>query len=137
MPKVLIIEDNEESRQVLARRLERHGFNAVCACNGEQGVAMAQSENPDIILMDMNMPVLDGWQAAREINALEQPCHAPIIGLTGHATEGDRERAIAAGCAEYHTKPVDFERLLEQIETVMKRSVRTGSDPVEGAAIST
>lgn len=137
MPKVLIIEDNEESRQVLARRLERHGFNAVCACNGEQGVAMAQSENPDIILMDMNMPVLDGWQATREINALEPSRHAPIIGLTGHATEGDRERAIAAGCADYHTKPVQFERLLEQIETVMKTNSRSGTDPLEGTVITT
>lgn len=122
MPKILLVEDNEESRDALSRRLERRGYNVVTACDGEQGVAMAKSESPDIILMDMNMPVLDGWQAAREIKAFERTQHLPIIGLTAHAMSGDREKALAAGCVDYHTKPVDFAGLMAQIEAVLKLS---------------
>lgn len=122
MPKILLIEDNEESRDALSRRLERRGYNVVSACDGRQGVTMAGSENPDLILLDMNMPVLDGWQAAREIKSTEKTRHISIIGLTAHAMAGDREKALAAGCSDYHTKPVDFAGLMSQIEAVLKSS---------------
>jgi two-component system, cell cycle response regulator DivK len=124
MPKILIIEDNEESRDALSRRLERRGYNVLTALDGEQGVAMAKSEGPDLVLMDMNMPVLDGWQAAKEIRGFEKTQHMPIIGLTAHAMAGDREKALAAGCVDYHTKPVDFALLLTQIEAVLKADSR-------------
>jgi two-component system cell cycle response regulator DivK len=120
VPKILLIEDNEESRDVLSRRLERRGYNVVSARDGKQGVLMAGSESPDVILMDMNMPVLDGWQAAREIKAMEKTRHISIIGLTAHAMAGDREKALAAGCSDYHTKPVDFQGLMAQIEAALK-----------------
>jgi two-component system cell cycle response regulator DivK len=124
MPKVLLVEDNDESRDALSRRLERRGYNVVTARNGEQGVAMAKSETPDIILMDMNMPILDGWQAARQLQASEETGHVAIIGLTAHAMSGDREKALAAGCVDYHTKPVDFAALLGQIEAVLTSAAR-------------
>jgi two-component system cell cycle response regulator DivK len=119
MPTLLLIEDNEASRDALSRRLERRGYNVVTACDGEQGVSMAKSENPDILLMDMNMPVLDGWQAARMIKANDKTHNLPIIGLTAHAMSGDREKALDAGCVDYHTKPVDFAQLIAQIEAVL------------------
>src|ERR1051326_813847 len=119
MPTILLIEDNEASRDALSRRLERRGYNVVTASDGEQGVSMAKSENPDILLMDMNMPVLDGWQAARMIKSNDKTQHLPIIGLPAHAMSGDREKALAAGCADYHTKPVDFAQLINQIEAVL------------------
>jgi CheY-like chemotaxis protein len=119
MPTILLIEDNEASRDALSRRLERRGYNVVTASDGEQGVSMAKSENPDILLMDMNMPVLDGWQAARMIKSNDKTQHLPIIGLTAHAMSGDREKALAAGCVDYHTKPVDFAQLINQIEAVL------------------
>lgn len=122
MPRILLIEDNEESRDALCRRLERRGYDVVTACDGHQGVAKAGTENPDLILMDMNMPVLDGWQAARMITAQQETMHLPIIGLTAHAMSGDREKAISAGCSDYHTKPVDFARLMAQIENALKQS---------------
>lgn len=122
MPRILLIEDNEDSRDALTRRLERRGFHVVTACDGEQGVEKARSESPDLLLMDMNMPVLDGWQAARLIKADKETQHLPIIGLTAHAMSGDREKVLAAGCVDYHTKPVDFPQLLQQIETVLKAS---------------
>ncbi len=120
IPKILLIEDNEESRDALSQRLERRGYNVVSARDGQQDVSMAGPENPDLILMDMNMPVLDGWQAAREIKALEKTRHISIIGLTAHAMAGDREKAPAAGCSDYHTKPVDFPGLMAQIEAVLR-----------------
>ncbi len=122
MPRILLIEDNEESRDALCRRLERRGYEVVTACDGQQGVAKAGSEKPDLILMDMNMPVLDGWQAARMITAQHETKHLPIIGLTAHAMSGDREKAISAGCSDYHTKPVDFARLMAQIEDALRKS---------------
>src|SRR5450432_389166 len=115
MPKILIVEDNEENRDALSRRLQRRGFEIVMAADGKIGVAMAQSEKPDLILMDMNMPELDGWEATRQIK--KEAGDLPVIALTAHALSGDRERALEAGCTDYHTKPVDFTKLLAQIES--------------------
>lgn len=120
MPKILIVEDNEENRDSLSRRLQRRGFAVVSAENGKAGLAMAQSEKPDLILMDMNMPELDGWEATRQLKALEGLRSVPVVALTAHALAGDRERALQAGCTDYHTKPVDFPKLLAQIEAILQ-----------------
>lgn len=117
MPRILIVDDNEDNRDVLARRLQRRGFDITAAAGGKTGVEQASSDNPDVILMDMNMPELDGWDATRLIR--EAGIHVPIIALTAHAMTGDRERAIEAGCTEYHTKPVDLDKLLGLIEQVL------------------
>ena len=119
MPRILVVEDNEENRDSLSRRLQRRGFEVLMAMDGQQGVAMAKAERPDLILMDMNMPVLDGWEATRQVKADPATATLPVIGLTAHAMTGDRERAIAAGCTDYHTKPVEFPRLLTQIESIL------------------
>jgi CheY-like chemotaxis protein len=110
------------NRDMLSRRLQRRGYEIVMAVDGEQGVAMAQSVKPDLILMDMNMPVLDGWRASQMIRDDPQTSELPIIGLTAHALAGDREKALQAGCSDYHTKPVDFPRLLEQIEALLTKT---------------
>jgi two-component system, cell cycle response regulator DivK len=119
MPRLLVVEDNEENRDALSRRLQRRGFEVLIAVDGKSGVEMAKTEKPDLILMDMNMPELDGWEATRRIKAEESTSQLPVIGLTAHAMPGDRERAIEAGCADYHTKPVDFPKLLTQIEAIL------------------
>jgi two-component system cell cycle response regulator DivK len=121
MPRLLIVEDNEENRDALSRRLQRRGFEVLLAADGKAGVEMAKTEKPDLILMDMNMPELDGWEATRQIKAEESISQLPVIGLTAHAMPGDRERALGAGCADYHTKPVDFVKLLAQIEAILHR----------------
>jgi CheY-like chemotaxis protein len=120
MPRILIVEDNEENRDGLSRRLKRRGFDVVIATDGRQGVEVARAEKPDLILMDMNLPELDGWEATRQVRAAEETRNVPVIALTAHALTGDRERALAAGCTDYHTKPVEFPRLLEQIEALLK-----------------
>ena len=120
MPKILIVEDNEENRDSLSRRLKRRGFEVVLAADGKAGVAMAKAEKPDLILMDMNMPELDGWEATRQIKAIEELKNVPVLALTAHALAGDRERALQAGCTDYHTKPVDFAKLLSQIEAILQ-----------------
>ena len=120
MPRILIVEDNEENRDALSRRLKRRGFDIVLAVDGLQGVAMAKSEKPDLILMDMNLPELDGWEATRQVKAAAETRNVPVIALTAHALAGDKERAIAAGCTDYHTKPVELPKLLEQIEAILK-----------------
>jgi two-component system cell cycle response regulator DivK len=125
MPKILIVEDNEENRDALSRRLQRRGFEIVMAADGKIGVAMAQSEKPDLILMDMNMPELDGWEATRQIRAAAETQSLPVIALTAHAMAGDRDRALEAGCADYHTKPVDFPKLLAQIEALLTNKNNT------------
>jgi len=119
MPRVLIVDDNEDNRDALSRRLRRRGFEVLLAVDGRAGVEAAQNERPDIILMDVNMPELDGWEATRELRALPDHDRTPIIALTAHAMTGDRERALEAGCTDYHTKPVEFEKLLEQIEVLL------------------
>ncbi|WP_455212603.1 response regulator [Kaarinaea lacus] len=122
MPKVLLVEDNEMNRDMLSRRLERKGFEVVFALDGQAAVEMADSEQPDLILMDMSLPVMDGWEATRRIKANENLNNIPIIALTAHAMSGDREKALQAGCEEYDTKPVDFPRLIEKINVLLKSS---------------
>ena len=121
MPKILLVEDNEMNRDMLSRRLERKGFQVVFAADGAQGVGMAGTEQPDLILMDMNMPVLDGWEASRRIKANPLTAAIPIIALTAHAMAGDREKTLAAGCDDYDTKPVEFQRLLDKITALLQK----------------
>jgi len=121
VPKLLLVEDNEMNRDMLSRRLERKGFQIVIAVDGSEGVTMAQAELPDLILMDMSLPVLDGWEATRRLKAIPQTNAIPVIALTAHAMSGDRERAMEAGCDDYDTKPVDLPRLLEKIQTLLDR----------------
>jgi len=125
MPKILIVEDNEENRDSLSRRLQRRGFAVIIAEDGKAGVAMAQSEKPDLILMDMNMPELDGWEATRHLKAAAETKDLPVIALTAHAMSGDRDRALEVGCADYHTKPVEFPKLLAQIEALLQNKTAT------------
>jgi len=125
MPKILIVEDNEENRDSLSRRLQRRGFAVIIAEDGKAGVAMAQSEKPDLILMDMNMPELDGWEATRQLKAAAETKDLPVIALTAHAMSGDRDRALEVGCADYHTKPVEFPKLLAQIEDLLQNTTAT------------
>jgi len=120
MPKILVVEDNEENRDSLSRRLQRRGFEVLVAPDGKVGVATAKAEKPDLILMDMNMPEVDGWEATRQIKADPLMANVPVIALTAHAMTGDRERAMEAGCTDYHTKPIEFAKLLTQIETMLR-----------------
>jgi CheY-like chemotaxis protein len=115
MAKILIVEDNEMNRDMLSRRLERRGFAIVMAVDGQQGVEMARGEKPDLILMDMSLPVMDGWAATQAIKADAELQAIPVIALTAHAMAGDREKAMAAGCDDYDTKPIELPRLLEKI----------------------
>lgn len=121
MPKILLVEDNEMNRDMLSRRLQRKGYDIIMAIDGEQGLKMAQSEMPALILMDMSLPVMDGWEATKRIKALTEIASIPVIALTAHAMEGDREKALAAGCDDYDTKPIDFQRLISKIETLLER----------------
>ena len=123
MPKILLIEDNEETREAMSRWLENHGYHVVVAVDGKQGVEMATSEKPDLILMDLNLPEIDGWEATRLIKSAEETGSIPIIAMTAHAVAGDQERAFQAGCDDYHTKSTDFARLLAQIEAMLKTTV--------------
>ena len=116
--RVLLVEDHEEIWDFLSRRLKRRGFDVVLATDGQQGVDKAKTDAPDVILLDMNLPIIDGWTAASMIKADPATAAIPIIALTAHAMSGDREKAIAAGCDDYHPKPVDFSRLLEQIDAL-------------------
>jgi two-component system cell cycle response regulator DivK len=119
MPKVLLVEDNEMNRDMLSRRLIRRGFQVVFAVDGQQGVDLAGSERPDIILMDMSLPAIDGWEATRRVKADNATRSVPVIGLTAHAMAGDREKAIEAGCDDYETKPVELDRLISKIERLL------------------
>ena len=116
MIKILLVEDNEMNRDMLSRRLERKGFEIIIAVDGQQGIDYAQSQSPDLILMDMSLPIIDGWNATMKLKSEEQTKTIPVIGLSAHAMSGDREKAIEAGCNDYDTKPVDIKRLLEKIE---------------------
>ena len=115
MPRILLVEDNEMNRDMLSRRLERRGFEVVMAVDGAEGVAMAKSEQPALVLLDMSLPIIDGWEAARRIRDDPDTATIPMIALTAHAMDGDREKAIAAGCNDYDVKPVDLARLLEKM----------------------
>lgn len=121
MARILLVEDNEMNSDMLSRRLQRRGYEVVVAVDGEQGVAMARSEAPDLILMDMSLPVLDGWEATRQIKAVPETQAIPVIALTSHAMKGDRERALAAGCDDYDIKPIEFQRLLDKIQALLDR----------------
>jgi CheY-like chemotaxis protein len=122
MPRILLVEDNEMNRDMLSRRLERKGFEVVIAVDGAAGVAMAGSGAPDLVLMDMSLPVLDGWQATRLLKASPATRHLPVIALTAHAMSSDRTKALEAGCDDYDTKPIDLPRLLVKIETLLAGS---------------
>jgi len=120
MPKILLVEDNEMNRDMLSRRLERRGFQVVIAEDGAAGVAVAKSELPDLILMDMSLPVIDGWEATRQLKSAAETKDIPVVALTAHAMAGDEEKARAAGCNDYETKPVDLPKLLAKIETLLQ-----------------
>lgn len=120
--KILLVEDNEMNRDMLSRRLLRKGFQIVMAVDGQEGVAMAQAEHPALILMDMSLPVMDGWTATAHLKNDPQTKGIPVIGLTAHAMPEDREKCLAAGCDDYDTKPVDLPRLLEKINTLLEKS---------------
>jgi CheY-like chemotaxis protein len=119
MTQILLIEDNELNRDMLARRLARRGYEVLTAADGAEGLALTVTEEPDLILLDLRLPVVDGWQVARQLKADPAIRWIPILALTAHAIAGDRERALDAGCDEYETKPVDFDRLLEKIEMLL------------------
>ena len=119
MAKILLVEDNEMNRDMLSRRLERKGYQVVIAVDGQEGVAMAQSEAPDLILMDMSLPVMDGWEATRRLKAAFETRSIPIIALTAHAMSGDKEKTIEAGCDDYDTKPIEIPRLLAKVEALL------------------
>ncbi len=120
MAKILLVEDNEMNRDMLSRRLARRGFEVVVAVDGKEGVTAAQRESPDLILMDMSLPVTDGWEATRLLRAGAGTAHIPVIALTAHAMAGDRDKALEAGCNDYDTKPVELERLLEKIARLLE-----------------
>lgn len=124
MAKILLIEDNEMNRDMLSRRLMRRGFEVIVAVDGESGVITAEVELPDLIVMDMSLPVLDGWEATKRLKQITATCNIPIIGCSAHAMVGDRERGIEAGCDDYDTKPIEFARLLEKIERLLERYAR-------------
>jgi two-component system, cell cycle response regulator DivK len=119
MSKILYVEDNEDNVYMLVRRLKRHGFEVLVATDGEQGVAIAQREHPDLIVMDLNMPVLDGWEATRRLKGAPETAAIPIIALSAHAMSGDRERALEAGCDDYDIKPVRMDSLMAKIRTLL------------------
>jgi len=119
MTKILLVEDNEMNRDMLSRRLVRNGFEIVMAVNGQEGLDLASSENPDLILLDMSLPIIDGWEAARRLKANAATSKIPVIALTAHAMVQDKEKALAAGCDDFDTKPVELPRLLEKISSLL------------------
>jgi CheY-like chemotaxis protein len=121
LAKILLVEDNEMNRDMLSRRLVRKGFEVVIAVDGQQGVDMTLAESPDLVLMDMSLPVMDGWAATTAIKQNPATAGLPVIALTAHAMSGDREKALAAGCDDYDTKPVELARLLEKINALLKK----------------
>jgi two-component system, cell cycle response regulator DivK len=130
MPKILLVEDNEMNRDMLSRRLIRKGYEVLLATDGQTGAELAATESPDIVLMDMSLPVLDGWQATRMIKAAAATRHIPVIALTAHAMSGDRAKALEAGCDDYDTKPIELPRLLAKIELLLKNQIASRQIPV-------
>jgi CheY-like chemotaxis protein len=120
MAKILLVEDNEMNRDMLTRRLQRRGYQVLIALDGVQGIAMAQSESPELILMDISLPVLDGWEATRRLKMAPETKTIPVIALTAHAMRGDREKCIEAGCDDFDTKPVEISRLIGKIEMLLQ-----------------
>lgn len=121
MPKLLLVEDNEMNRDMLSRRLIKKGYEVVMALDGQQGLELARSSSPDLILMDMSLPVIDGWEATRQLKADAATRGIPVIALTAHAMSGDREKALEAGCDDYDTKPIELPRLLSKIEALLAK----------------
>lgn len=122
MAKILLVEDNEMNRDMLSRRLERRGHEVAIAVDGAEGVSMAHAQKPDLILLDMSLPVLDGWEAARQLKAADDTRAIPIIALTAHAMAGDREKALDAGCDDYDTKPIELPRLLGKMDALLQKT---------------
>jgi CheY-like chemotaxis protein len=123
-PKILIVEDNEMNRDVLSKRLQRRGYQVSLAVDGPQGLQIARATMPDLILMDMSLPEMDGWEVTHRLKAESSTRHIPIIALTAHAMVNDRERSFAAGCDDYDTKPVEFLRLVGKIESLLPKEIR-------------
>ena len=121
MPRILLVEDNEMNRDMLSRRLQRKGYEVLIAVDGEAGVRMAASEQPDLVLMDMSLPVLDGWEATRRLKSAPGTASIPVIALTAHVMTGDRDKALAAGCDDFDSKPIEFERLLGKMQALLKK----------------
>ena len=121
MTKILLVEDNEMNRDMLSRRLQKQGYEVVLAVDGEEGLAKAQSDSPALILMDMSLPGVDGWEATRRLKAAAETRHIPVIAVSAHAMAGDREKALEAGCDDYDTKPIDFARLRAKIQALLGR----------------
>ena len=129
MTKILLVEDNEMNRDMLSRRLERKGYEVLLAVDGQNGIDMARAHAPDVVLMDMSLPVVDGWEATRQLKAGEDTRHLPVIALTAHAMSSDRAKALEAGCDDYDTKPVEMPRLVAKIEAQIARAAAGGSAP--------
>ena len=129
MPKILLVEDNEMNRDMLSRRLARRGYEVLIAVDGSQGVAMARADPPDLVLMDMSLPVMDGWEATRTLKAGADTKHIPVIALTAHAMSTDRDKALEAGCDDYDTKPIDLSRLVGKMELLIRHPVSTNGVP--------
>ena len=125
MAKILIVEDDDMNRDMLMRRLQRRGYEIIVAVNGIQAIELVNSESPDLILMDMSMPVMDGWQATRIIKSTEATKQIPVIGLSAHAMVSDREKALEVGCDDYDTKPIDLNRLVEKIQVFLRKQVKS------------
>jgi CheY-like chemotaxis protein len=121
MPRILLVEDNEMNRDMLSRRLQKKGYDVLIALDGEAGVHLAATERPDLILMDMSLPVVDGWEATRRIKGQPLTASIPVIALTAHVMAGDRDKAFKAGCDDYDAKPIDFERLLGKMQALLNR----------------
>jgi len=128
MTKILLVEDNEMNRDMLSRRLQRHGYDVVVAVDGVQGMAMVYAERPDLILMDMSLPVLDGWEVTRRLKANERTRHIPVIAQTAHAMNGDRQKCLEAGCDDYTPKPVELPQLLAKIAALLLEVSHNGKD---------
>ncbi|HXI11154.1 MAG TPA: response regulator [Thermoanaerobaculia bacterium] len=127
MSTILIVEDNEMNRDMLSRRLERTGYTVLIAVDGEMGIEIARTSAPDLILMDMSLPIVDGWEATRRIKADDELKRIPVIALTAHAMASDREKALEAGCDDYDTKPIEFPRLLGKMEALLPRASESSS----------
>ena len=121
MSRILLVEDNEMNRDMLSRRLQRRGYEVIIAIDGKAGIEAAESQLPDLILMDMSLPLIDGWDATRQLKSNSATQHIPVVALTAHAMDGEREKALAAGCDDYDTKPVELERLLQKMEALLNR----------------
>jgi two-component system cell cycle response regulator DivK len=119
MPKILLVEDNEMNRDMLSRRLERRGYEVIVAVDGEEGVARAKADAPDLVLMDLSLPGIDGWEATRQLKAVDETRSIPVLALTAHAMAGDREKALEVGCDDFDTKPVDLPRLVGKIDALL------------------